>query len=252
MLQQNLTRINQLELYIKATYFQHFLLITEGYYKLALLILKKYFKLIQCHRINEFFKDDSHESGQRKLAYFIKLRLGNFKKLEVEVNSIISMAYLRALQTTSSGIEIQYLLPWFRSTSYNIIREYDRKRRNDESYNAEFNEKTTFSQSFEEDQKNSSQNKVPEEIENIYKKVLINLTKKERKILILKYIKNWTWKEVYNEIEYNTSEKSNEENKRKVDALRTKAKRLKKKLKHLIEEDSLSSNLVKSYLKGEQ
>ena len=104
------------------------------------------------------------------------------------VTEILIEAYLRGIKQIEKGEYIENPIPWIRSTSYNIIREYSRERR--KLYQLE-EEKLEF-------RANCSLVVFQEINENLEKVLLAfeKLDEEEKEILRLKIVENLKWKEI--------------------------------------------------------
>lgn len=132
------------------------------------------------------------------------------------VTEILIEAYLRGIKQIEKGECIENPIPWIRSTSYNIIREYSRKHKKLYQLEEEKLESPI-------DCSLVDFNEINENLE----KVLLafeKLDKEEKEILRLKIVENLKWKEIIEVLEQRGIKVKNEA------ALR---KRKERALKHL-------------------
>ncbi|MEO0686339.1 MAG: hypothetical protein AAFY76_15200, partial [Cyanobacteria bacterium J06649_11] len=69
-------------------------------------------------------------SSAHSMLGFVLRSLSQFNLSQsFTVNEILTEAYVRGVRQIEKGEYIENPIPWIRSTSYNIIREYSRERR---------------------------------------------------------------------------------------------------------------------------
>ncbi len=161
---------------------------------------------------------DSGSSSAHSMLAFIKRSLAQFNLTNsYSPTWVLNEAYMRGIKLMAKGEQIEKPLAWIRATAYNIIREQSRER----------NRFLQLEESMIEIHVNASL-AVSEEIEEeLLKRVNLAFEKlelEEKEILILKEVKDLSWKEIQLHLILQGKEVQNEA---------TLRKRKERALKHL-------------------
>ncbi|NEO56192.1 MAG: sigma-70 family RNA polymerase sigma factor [Okeania sp. SIO3B5] len=140
--------------------------------------------LIQPRKIN----NPQERRSSTVLAYFIKHSLKQFHLEQVDFYDVVSEVYLRGTNKITSGENIKNPGAWIRITSYNVIREMNRKQQKERA-NSEYIESQVAPKSCKSWEENELQL-------CILKRLLEELTEIERQILELRFFQDKSWKEV--------------------------------------------------------
>jgi DNA-directed RNA polymerase specialized sigma24 family protein len=121
---------------------------------------------------------------------FIKRSLAQFNLSNSYTPTwVINEAYMRGIKLLATGEQIEKPLAWIRATAYNIIREQSRELRR-------FSQ---FDESMIESHVNCSLTVFEEIEEELFERISLAFEKlepNEKEILILKMIKDLSWKEI--------------------------------------------------------
>ncbi|MEC4984690.1 MAG: sigma-70 family RNA polymerase sigma factor [Oscillatoria sp. PMC 1068.18] len=169
-------------------------------------------------------------SQARSLFYFIQRSLFQFHLNSCyEVNEIINIVYLRGIKLTKSGKAIHNPVGWLRTTSYNVIREISRAKR--ERLFLEYGEASESKLAQENPPPNILDSLITEEEVSkdirLIQKALAHLSEEERQIIELRTVRQLSWEEVKNHL----SQK--EQLELKISTLRKRGQRTLNKLREI-------------------
>ncbi|MCC5640792.1 hypothetical protein LC593_34185 [Nostoc sp. CHAB 5844] len=133
---------------------------------------------------------DSGSSSAHSMLAFVKRSLAQFNlSNSYSPTWVLNEAYMRGIKLIAKGEQIDKPLAWVRSTAYNIIREQSR----------ELNRFVQFEENMTESLINCSLTACEEIEEELFKRVSLafeKLAPEEKEILILKEVKDLSWKEI--------------------------------------------------------
>ncbi|QSJ16401.1 sigma-70 family RNA polymerase sigma factor [Nostoc sp. UHCC 0702] len=133
---------------------------------------------------------DFGSSSAHSMLAFIKRSLAQFNLSNSYTPTwVLNEAYMRGIRFLATGEQIEKPFAWVRATAYNIIREQSR----------ELSRFSQFDESIIESNVNFSLAISEETEEELFKRVSVAFEKlepEEKEILILKILKNLSWKEI--------------------------------------------------------
>jgi DNA-directed RNA polymerase specialized sigma24 family protein len=128
-------------------------------------------------------------------AFFIRIKLSQFKLRNLSEDDILSEVYLRGAALTQSGQEIKRVSSWIRATALNVIRERARQQRR-EFNGSEFFEVDLVASNVEQF---ASLLALEDELQGdleVLRRAFQKLTSEDQRLLRLRHLNDLSWKEV--------------------------------------------------------
>lgn len=161
---------------------------------------------------------NSGSPSANSMLAFIKRSLAQFNlSNSYSITWVLNEAYMRGVKLITAGERIEKPLAWVRVTAYNIIREQSR----------EIQRCLPLEESILESQLNVHLTHIEEDDEEFFKRIKLAFQKlepAEREILLLKTVKNLSWREIKLHLESQG---------KKIQSESTLRKRKERALKHL-------------------
>ncbi|MGD1910950.1 MAG: sigma-70 family RNA polymerase sigma factor [Rivularia sp. (in: cyanobacteria)] len=133
-------------------------------------------------------------SSAHSMQAFILRRLAQFNlSRHLNVTEILIEAYVRGVRQIEKGEYIENPVPWIRSTSYNIIREYSRERNRNYQIESDKLESPVDCSLIDSQDSNENSERVLLAFEK--------LDEEEKEILRLKIVEKLKWKEIIQVLE---------------------------------------------------